>query len=137
MNPLGKGVFNTVLAAVLLLSSVVGPCLTVEIVHSHEEAGHHCHARMSGSASLVHHHGDHHHHGHHHEEPEETGQDRDGSDPLSHTHHFCCGIDFPLASQESTPAPVGTCPATGRVGFRGDKCPEGPFFEVTKPPQLS
>ncbi len=123
----------TLLAVAVIFSHTVAAFQTVEIEHSHINGNHH------------HSHGDfhdsHHTDSHHHTPPtplEGHDESDDTSIPGSdtHKHIVTTGIDGPVAPADF--------PAIIRIHTMGTtpyieqnySCPDGPLFEVIKPPQL-
>ena len=125
-SPFPMRMFVQYLAVFLIaLTYVIGGHFAFEFEHSHP--GHHSHH---------HDHHDHdHEHGHEHESP--SDDHGDGSkDPNQHSHYIVLGVSLvsPLVDENT----LCLSPVIGfRNGFaESDRCPDGPYFEPVKPPQL-
>ena len=120
---------SLVLVAVALFY-VPGGHLTFECVHSHEGPHDHHHDHHHG-----HGHGHHHHH-HDHEAPSDHPGD-DSDDPNQHSHLIVFGGGIPtLITDDEDVCPRGSLDF-GVPRVESDRCPDGPYFALIKPPQLA
>jgi len=136
-----KSFINSILHAVLMLSVILvygGGATAIEMEHEHSDA----HAELSSSSPHHHHHhhdddndgSDHHDRGDHPDEGEEPPEEGDSS---PHRHSHVLAIDMhAVSTQAKVPFPkMAFRTGRKRVPF-GELCPDGPYFELSKPPQL-
>lgn len=132
---------NPLFAISFLLNFVVGPHVSAEIEHSHDGPFDHAHHQAGMGAGHTHEHPPHDHdhgddHGDDETPPHEPGGGPSESPGPSHSHHVSLGVDLPIASFGTTLTQVDAGPNSDRVIPRAESCPDGPYFELIKPPQL-
>ena len=138
-------VLTVCLVVSLLFIQSVGSFVTFEIQHTHAGAAQHIHPFASASSVKSFHEGHthcghHHDHAHdHHRHSSDTGDDgsrQDDTMPSTHSHLVVLNMDVPASCSEHVspifkgPVAVDPCLMDKR------HCPEGPLFELIKPPQL-
>jgi len=136
-----RAAIEAILQTVLTLSVVVvygvGSIAAVEIEHDHGDS----HPVESTEAPHEHHHHD--HDDHHHDDHNGGEDDRDGETPddeensSSHHHSHVVSFDTQVATNFANllPFEVGGF-SNARLVPEKDLCPDGPFYELSKPPQL-
>lgn len=132
-----RRVFHSLLTMSLALVYIAGPVVAVEVEHAHEK-GHdaHSHFHAGTETGAAHHHGRDHHH-HHSEAPCEDSEDGEESpDPLSHSHVVSLGVDIPLSAPGLPGTRVAPWSGFERRIPEAEPCPDGPFYKLSKPPQL-
>ena len=129
---------EAVLQAVLTLSVVVvygvGSVAAVEYEHDHGDF----HPAESTEAPHEHHHHDHDGHDHNDGEDERDGEAPDDEgNQSSHHHSHVLSFDTQVETNfvKLLVSAIGVF-SNERVVFEGDLCPDGPFYELSKPPQL-
>ena len=128
---------NPLFAISFLLNFVVGPHVSAEIEHSPDGPFDHAHHQAGMGAGHTHEHPPHDHdHGDDETPPHEPGGGPSESPGPSHSHHVSLGVDLPIASFGTTLTQVDAGPNSDRVIPRAESCPDGPYFELIKPPQL-
>ena len=126
-------VLGAILMASVLLVYGIGSVLTVEFEHHHHAEDQHDHV---GAELLLVHHDD----GSHHEPVNspcnEQGDDDDSAPGSSHSHGVSLGVDAPAAWLGFTNGYMP--PQSGRaLRFPAREAyPDGPSFDLIKPPQL-
>ena len=132
--PLIHRLTGVLLMAAVLVVYGIGTALVIKVEH-HHHAGHDHHDHSDWDL-IAHHHGDDSHH--HPEEGPIDGRDdgEDGSSRSSHSHFVFLGVDAPVS-------PVGFGPEDLLPHISGEYeaaaeelCPDGPSFDLIKPPQL-
>ena len=136
-----RAVIETMLQTVLTLSIVVvygvGSVAAVEFEHDHGDS----HPVESTEAPHEHHHHD--HDDHHHDDHNGGEDDRGGETPddeensSSHHHSHVVSFDTQVATNfvNLLASTVGSF-SNERIIPEKDLCPDGPFYELSKPPQL-
>lgn len=128
---------SSLFAVSFLFNFVIGPHVSAEIEHSHEGPVGHAHHQSGMGAGHTHEHPPYGHDQGEQESPShEPGEDQPSPERSSHSHHVSFGVDLPIASFGSTLTQVDPGPDSDRLIPRAENCPDGPFFELIKPPQL-
>lgn len=130
-----RAAIGGILQSILTLSVVfvygVGPIAAIEVEHSHEDSG--------APASHEHHHhyndGEEGHHGGNNDgSDEQPNKDEDSS---SHRHSHFLSFDTHVAySPPNIQSPKVMVFANERLIPEVALCPDGPFYDLSKPPQL-
>jgi hypothetical protein len=133
-----KGFINSILHVVLTLSIIVvygGGATAVEMEHEHSDA----HAPESSGSSHHHHHhdddGSDHHHREHHDDDSEEPSEEDDSSPHRHSHVLSIDMHA-VPSPAKVPFAKMAFGNSGKRVLFGELCPDGPYYELSKPPQL-
>jgi|GEM_PF-5472632 len=117
--------FNTVLVLSVLLAYGVGNIAAIEVVHEGD-----CHITIS---ECDHGHDHDHHHGDH---QDSDGDDEENGHSHSHSHSHFVSFDVPpVLSPINTPKLNLLQSATFKFAAESVLRPEGPFYDLTKPPQ--
>lgn len=132
-----KGFINSILHVVLTLSVIVvygGGATAIEMEHEHSDA----HAEVSSGSSHHHHHhddgSDHHDRG---DNPDDGEEPTDEGDSSPHRHSHVLTIDtHAVPSPAKVPFSKMAFRTSGKRVPSGELCPDGPYFELSKPPQL-
>lgn len=119
------GLLATLTAGLLVLAMVLGAfagnTAVVRFEHSHEE-GHHDH--------------DGHHNESKHEDPSDIPHDDHAPDDDSHHHHLIVQGSPAICVPDSA-VRIVVFSIPGHSGFPfSPSCPDGPYFELIKPPQI-
>jgi hypothetical protein len=141
-----KSAFHSLLIFSVVLTYGIGGAAAFEIKHghAHDEGHEHSPPEPTEEKSADHHH----HHGEEHsheveEEPEpvedSSGQDEEpGSSPHPHPHSHVFSLDTQFSFPDlefSNLGSLGWNPS--RFLPENENCPAGPFYELTKPPQVA
>ncbi|MDA0766396.1 MAG: hypothetical protein O3A87_02005 [Verrucomicrobia bacterium] len=129
-----RGILNSILVIATLMVYVVGARNLIEFEHSHQtDSGHgHQHAEPEEVSS-------HHSHDHHHDSLPPSEDPHDGEhngDPHDHSHVLAFGSDAPFTSPNLPRMPGASWANEAYSLPDPDRCPEGPYFALIKPPQL-
>jgi hypothetical protein len=128
-----RKVLGSILMVSVFLAYGIGPALSLEIEHHHHVDDHHEHADMD---FVLAHHNDH----SHHEPADSPGEEPDGEEesPVGSSHSHCVCL-----AGETFAEPVGDAwnnlcsVSNGTLELpAGETCPDGPSFDLIKPPQL-
>ena len=119
---------RVILQALLIIAvsfgTVLGSAVVVEIEHSHEvDTGH------------DHQHGEHDHHSHEDETPSPAEHSHDGEEH-SHSHVVSVGADVPFVAPDLPIAETISSEILVNLLPTSDQFPDGPCFDLIKPPQL-
>jgi hypothetical protein len=134
----GHSIIHKFLGGMLMFAVVlvygVGPVLVAEVEHHHHsDDDHHDHSRLG---LVVDHHDDDSHHEPVNSPSEEQGDEDDSPARSSHSHVVFLGADAPVTSPDfaATDLPAHR----GRMLDipAGEGYPDGPSFDLEKPPQL-
>jgi ABC-type nickel/cobalt efflux system permease component RcnA len=129
---------QTVLTLSVVVVYGVGSVVAVEIEHDHGDD----HSVESTKAPHEHHHhnhDDHHHHDDHNGGEDDRGGETPDDEENSSSHHHSHVVSF--ETQVATnfvnllASTVGNL-LNERFVSEKDLCPDGPFYELSKPPQL-
>ncbi len=132
-----EALLQTVLSLSIVVVYGVGSVAAIEFEHDHGD----CHSVESTEAPNDHHHdhdGHHHHDDHNGDEGDRGGEAPDGKeDSTSHHHSHLISFDTQFATDlvNLLPSEVGEF-SNERLVPEKDLCPDGPFYELSKPPQL-
>ena len=138
IRPAIEALLQTVLTFSIIVVYGVGSVAGVEFEHDHGDS----HSVKSTKApdEHHHHHGSHHHHDDHHGGEDDKGGEApdDEEDSTSHHHSHVISFDTQVATNlvNLLPSDVGEF-SNERLVPEKDLCPDGPFYELSKPPQLS
>lgn len=131
-----EALLKTILTLSVVVVYGVGSVAGVEFEHDHG-------ASHSVESSEVPTHHDHDHHGHHHDDHDGGEDDKGGETPIdegnstSHQHSHVVPFDTQVATSflNLLASTVGGF-SNERLVPEKDLCPDGPFYELSKPPQL-
>ena len=141
MESMSKRILAGLLTVCFLVVQVIGSVVALEIEHVHHDHHGHDFAGFhvsSGSDAESHHHHNHPPTGGHGEDDEpKDDQPEDDSPATPHSHALSVNTAFALADQVFfADDPGHDLPKRG-IHTENEICPDGPSFEVTKPPQIA
>lgn len=126
--------FNACLVLSVLFVYGFGPVAVVEVEHEHEEP-----QVLAFLENHDRHDHDHHDHGGDEHPSDEGGDDNSSEDhsPHSHRHSHFVSFDLPTAFGSATfPVLKRLKCFMERLDTESVLCPDGPFYDLLKPPQL-
>jgi ABC-type nickel/cobalt efflux system permease component RcnA len=132
-----EALLQTVLTLSIVVVYGVGSVAAVEFEHDHGDS----HSVESTEAPNEHHHdhdGHHHHDDHNGDEDDKGGETPDDEgNSTSHHHSHIVSFDTQVATNLVNLLPIGALGfSIERLAPEKDLCPDGPFYELSKPPQL-
>ncbi len=119
-------VLHSLLAISVTMVYVVGLQFTVEFEHSHHVHGDHGHSHVADSSEHDHH--------HHHDPAPSDDESRDT--PHRHSHSVTVGMDMPSAPAVHLEMGLDSWTRHDYFQRGSEPCPDGPCFDLIKPPQL-
>jgi hypothetical protein len=143
-----RSVFHSLLIFSVVFTYGIGGAAAFEIKHGHAHGEGHEHASAevteedSAEESEHHHHGE--DHSHKSEEPndpdEDSNDEEEGSEdsPHPHPHSHAFSLDTHFSFPNHGFSNLGALAwNSSRFLPENENCPEGPFYELMKPPQVS
>ena len=142
LNKTIHSLVNAVLIFAVGVFCCSGSTYTYEVKHHHAHSGAHCNSYLSTcDYSPAHEHSHNGGHDHHHENDDHEKSDGDDNhshdpDDISHSHTHLVSIDLPAACLTKFPSTQFALQAKCSFSRVSDTTPDGPFYDLIKPPQL-
>jgi hypothetical protein len=127
-----RSILHGLLVIAISFGYVMGSSVTVEVEHSHGVGGGHGHEHGETD-------GEHDHHSHEHDSHSPADDSQDGeqdSDHHPHSHVVSLGSDVPFVLPNFPKEQTIHSASSAYSLPDPDRCPDGPYFPLIKPPQL-